>query len=594
MPYDNYAMRDKYNSEWGAWTNDFTYVLLHPGTNIAALNEKIHKTITQPRIWPRWDSSASLLLFPFTDSRLRNNFNNDGQQAGGRIYYVQIFGAVGIFVLVVAIINFMNLATARSISRSKEIGVRKVSGAVRLSLIRQFFSESVLMAMIALGFALVIVQITLPAFNSLTHKDLSINLTNPALLILILSITLLTGILAGSYPAFLLSALKPVVVLKGRFTGAGGKNLRRSLVVVQFAISTILIVCALAANQQVKYMKEKDLGFDRDNILYFPASKNIDRNMDAFRRLALEDPKIISVAEGNNNPMNVFGGMVLSDNAWPGKTKDDNILFTWTQCDEDYLPTLGLNIVKGRNFSKDNISDSLNYIINEEAARQMKLTDPVGAKLMAPHPGTIVGVVNDFISGKLQFKMAPVIIAMTPKRNPMVFVRYEAGQAQEVLASLQTIYKTFEADIPIEYKFMDAPFGEMYENEIVIEKLSMYFTVIAIFISCLGLFGLASFTAETRTKEIGIRKVLGASVTQIVALLCRDFVLLIAIALVIGLPIGWWGIDQFLKDYAYHIDISPWLFVSIVVGLMGTTFLSVAYQSGKAANTNPVKTLRSE
>lgn len=594
MPYENYAARDPYNQEWGAWTGGFTYLLLRPGTDIKALEEKIHKAFTVPKIWVRWDPNASLFLYPFTDSQLRNSFNNDGVQEGGRVFYVQIFAMVGGFILLIAIINFMNLATARSVNRSKEIGVRKVSGAMRSSLIRQFFSESVLLAMIALAIALIVVQLLVPSFNTLTQKNLTLDFTNPALLVLIFLITILTGLVAGSYPAILLSSLKPVVVLKGKFTGAGGKNLRKSLVVFQFAMSTVLVVCALAASQQMKFMREKDLGFDRENILYFPASENIDRKLEAFKTEALEDPRILSIAEGNNNPMQIFGGMVLSDDGWPGKTKDDNIVFDWAQCDEDYLPLLGLQIVNGRNFSKENPGDSINYIINEEAARQMRLTDPVGARLKAPHYGTIIGVVKDFNNKRLEFAMGPLIIAMTPKKNPLVFVKYEAGQAQQVLTSLQTIYKSFEPNIPMEYKFMDEPFGQMYENEILIEKLSMYFTIIAIFISCLGLFGLASFTAETRTKEIGVRKVLGASVSQIVTLLCRDFVVLIAVALVIGLPLGWWSVDHFLSTYAYRAEIGLSLFVSIVAGLMGITVLSVGWQSANAANTNPVKTLRSE
>ena len=594
MAYGNYAMRDKYNEEWGAWTGGFTYVLLHPATDLNSLTEKIQKNITEPRIWPRWDASASLFLFPFADTHLRDNFNNDGIQEGGRIAYVRIFSLVGIFILLVAIINFMNLATARSVSRAKEIGVRKVSGALKASLVRQFFSESVLLTLVALLVALVVVQLVLPSFETLTNKNLSVDFTNPVLIGLIMVITLLTGLFAGSYPAFLLSSLKPIVVLKGKFTGTGGKNMRRGLVVFQFGLSTVLIVCALAAHQQVKYMKDKDLGFDRDNIVYFAASKAIDRNLEAFKKSALENPKVISVAQGRSNPMKIDGGMVLSDNAWPGKTKDDNIIFIWTQCDFDFIPTLGMKILKGRNFSKDNPADTLNFIINEEAARQMKLTDPIGAKLVAPHEGKIIGVVNDFNNAPLDYAMQPVIIAMTPKINPLVFVKYEAGQSQEVLSSLQSIYKTFEPDLPMEYQFMDAPFNAIYQDEILIERLSLYFTVIAVFISCLGLFGLASFMAESRTKEIGIRKVLGASETQIVTLLGKDFVLLIAFALAIGLPIGWWGVDYFLSKYAFHTEISVWLFLSVVLGMMGITFISVGYQSAKAAITNPVTTLRSE
>jgi ABC-type antimicrobial peptide transport system permease subunit len=594
MSYNNYAMTDQYNQEWGAWTGGYTFALLREGTDIKALDEKIRKDITEPRIWPRWDTNVSLFLFPFSDARLRNNFNNDGIQEGGRMESIRLFSGVGIFILIVAIINFMNLSTARSVGRSKEIGVRKVSGAVRWSLIRQFFSESLLLAAVALIVALVAVYLLIPGFNVLTNKNISLDLANPAVIGLITAITLITGLLAGSYPAFLLSSLKPVVILKGKFTGAGGKNLRKSLVVFQFALSTILVVCALAANQQMRYIKNKNLGFDRDNIVYFAASKKIDQSIDAFRKSALEDPNIVSVAMGSDNPMRIFGGLDLPDNAWPGKTKEDAILFSWTQCDEEFLPTLGMSIVKGRNFSKDNPADSLNYIINEEAARQMRLPDPVGVRLSAPHNGTIIGVVKNFNSTNLRIKMLPVIISMRPKQQQMVFVKYEAGQAQEVIASLEALYKKFEQDVPMEYQFMDAPFGEMYENEILIEKLSKYFTFIAIFISCLGLFGLASFTAETRTKEIGVRKVLGASVTQIIALLCRDFVLLIGIAMIVGLPLGWWGVDNFLERYAYRTEISLWLFVGIIVMLTVITFLSVGWQSAKAALTNPVNTLRSE
>ncbi|MEI9920973.1 MAG: ABC transporter permease [Bacteroidota bacterium] len=594
VPYNVYAKTDQYNNEWGAWTGGYTYVLLHPGTDIKALDLKIKKTFTEPLVWVRWDDNVELFLFPFTDSRLKNSFNEDGLQEGGRIWYVKTFGYVGIFILIVACINFMNLATARSVSRSKEIGVRKVSGAAKWSLIRQFFSESVLLALVALIFALVIVQTLLPSFNTLTHKTLSIDLADPVFVALIFTTTLITGIVAGSYPAFSLSSLKPVAVLKGRFTGIGGKNIRMALVVFQFGLSTSLIVCALAAQQQIRYMKEKDLGFDRDNILYFPASDKLMSQLEAFKTSALENPKIVSVARGSANPMQVFGGIVLNDNAWEGKTKDDNIIFRRLLVDEDYIPTLGFKVLKGRNFSKDNPSDSNNYLLTEEAARQMKLKDPIGAKLLGPQEGTIIGIVNNFNSDKLSLEIQPVIIGMIPKRNPNIFVKYQAGQAQEVLTDLQTLYKSFEPDIPMEYRFMDTPFGEMYENELLIEKLSMYFTIIAIFISCLGLFGLASFTAETRTKEIGVRKVLGASVAQIVTLLGKDFLVLICISLAVGLPLGWWGVSRFLDSYRYHTEISAWLFIGITMLMVGITLISVGYQSAKAAVSNPVKTLRSE
>ncbi|HZY81867.1 MAG TPA: ABC transporter permease [Cyclobacteriaceae bacterium] len=583
LPYSVYAKMDQYNEEWGAWTGGNTLVLLQPGTDIAALTDKITSEHVKPRIWVRWDKNVEVFLFPLTDLRLYGDTN--------MIQYVRIFGIVGIFLLVIACINFMNLATARSINRSKEIGVRKVAGAARRSLIGQFFSESVLIAFIALVFALITVQLLLPTFNILTGKEVSLNFT---IIGMTLIITVMTGIMAGMYPAFLLSSVKPVLALKGKFKGVGGANIRKALVIFQFSMSTILIVCAAMAHLQIQYMKNKDLGFDRDNIVYFPASKNIMKSYDAFRNAALANPAIVSVAEGRFNPMRIQNGMVLNDTAWPGKTAEDNIVFRWMHIDENYLETLGLKLVAGRNFSKENASDTLNFIVNEEAVRQMKLKDPIGAKLVAPHEGKIIGVVKDFNSLTLQAPMQAIILANARKIDHKIFVRYQNGKAAEVVGFLTTLYKSMESEFPMEYKFMDEPFGEMYANEILIERLSMYFTIIAVFISCLGLFGLASFTAESRTKEIGVRKVLGASASQIVTLLWRDFVWLILASLVIGFPIGWWSVDKYLSAYAFHTEISWWVFACILVGMIGITFISVGYQSAKAALANPARTLRTE
>jgi predicted permease len=583
LPYHIYAVTDPFNEEWGAFTGGNTLVLLHAGSDIAALTSKIGTTVVQPRIWPRWDDNVELFLFPLNGLRLYGDAN--------MIRYVRIFAIVGFFLLVIACINFMNLATARSVNRSKEIGVRKVAGAARRSLIGQFFSESLLISFIALGFALIIAQVLVPIFNSLTGKEVSLNFTIIAMAVVI---TPITGLLAGIYPALLLSSVKPVLALKGRLKGVGGAGVRKGLVIFQFSMSTVLIVCAAMAHLQIRYIKNKDLGFDRDNIVYFSASKDLMKNYEPFRNAALENPSIISVAEGGYNPMRIQSGMVLDDTAWPGKTAEDNIVFQWMHIDADYLSTLGLKLIAGRNFSKANAADSLNFIINEEAARQMKLKDPIGARLRAPHNGTIIGVVKDFNSVSLQAPIQPIILAQTPKKEPRIFVRYEHGKAAEVIPFIQSLYQSFESEFPMIYHFMDEPFGEMYQNEILIEQLSMYFTFIAIIVSCLGLFGLASFTAESRTKEIGVRKVLGASASQIVTLLCRDFLLLILVSLVIGFPLGWWAVDMYLRTYAFHTDISPWVFVVILAGMAGITFISVGYQSAKAALTNPARTLRTE
>ncbi|UXE68731.1 MAG: ABC transporter permease [Chryseotalea sp. WA131a] len=593
IPYPVYSQVDQYNKEWGAWTGGKTYVKLKEGSNVALLNEKIAEVLTKPKIWPRWDSNVELFLFPITDWRLYNNFNN-GIQDGGRITYVRIFSIVAGFILLIACINFMNLATARSMNRAKEIGVRKVVGAARRSLTKQFMGESILTSLIAFLFGLFIVELLLTYFNELTGKKLIIDYLNPVISISLISVALLTGLIAGSYPAFFLSSLKAINVLKGKFSGLSGAGIRKGLVVFQFGVSIVLIISALIVYYQVDFMKSKNLGFDKENILYFNVSPDILKNFESFRQELLQTSAIRSVARGDNNPMDNFAGMVLGDNAWPGKAKEDNLIFKTLVCDDYFLPALGFSILEGRNFSKEFTTDTTNYIINEEAVRRMKLSDPIGQVLIAPRKGKIVGVIKDFHSGSLQGPIEPVIFSMRPNEVGQVFIRYEAGKVEQATNHIQTIYKKFESDFPIEYSFMDQTFDRQYQNEILIGKLSSSFTLIAIFISCLGLFGLASFTTERRTKEIGVRKVMGATVYGIVVMLCKDFIRLVIFGILIGCPIGYYVGQQFLSKYAFHAEINIWIFLLTAISVILTTLLIVSYQSIKTALTNPVNVLRIE
>lgn len=593
IPYAVYSQADQYNREWGAWTGGKTYVKLHKDAVIELVNKKIAEVLTKPRIWPRWDSNVELFLFSISEWRLHNNFKN-GKQDGGRITYVKIFSVVAGFILLIACINFMNLVTARSMSRAKEIGVRKVVGAARQSLTRQFMGESILTSVIALLFGLLLMHLLLANFNDLTGKKLDIDYANPIIYAGLISIALVTGLVAGSYPAFFLSSLRAINVLKGKFSGLSGAGIRKSLVVFQFAISIILIISAWIVYYQLDYMRNKNLGFDRDNIINFAASPSILKNFESFRQELLHSSSVKHVGLGDNNPMDNFSGMVLADNAWPGKTKEDNFVFKTLICDDYFLPALGFSIIEGRNFSKEYATDTTNYIVNEEAVRRMKLSDPIGQELIAPRKGKIIGVIKDFHSGSLHGPIEPVIISMHPNEMGQIFIRYEAGKVEEASSHIQSIYKKFEADFPIEYSFLDETFDRQYQNEILMGRLSSLFTLIAIFISCLGLFGLASFTAERRTKEIGIRKVMGATAYGIVVLLCQDFIRLVAFGIAVGCPIGYYIGQKFLSNYAFHTEINIWVFVLTAIGMILTTLLIVSYQSVKTALTNPVNVLRIE
>jgi putative ABC transport system permease protein len=593
LPYEIHVKEEQYIHEWGAWTGGRTYVKLHKGADKESVNKKIAEVITQPKIWPRWDSNVELFLFPLTDWRLHNNFTN-GKHAGGRITYIVAFSIVAGFILLIACVNFMNLATARSMSRSREIGIRKVVGAVRQSIVRQFMGESILISFISLFIGLLIVHLLLPWFNQLTGKQIIIDYLQPSILGSLIGVTLFTGLVAGSYPSIFLSSLQAIHVLKGKLPLLTGASTRKALVVFQFSISVTLIVGAIIVRQQIEYMRNKNLGFDKENAFYFNINAGLRKNLEAFRNEALQNPAIKNVALSNNNPMQVFSGIVLPDNAWPGKTKEDNLVFTWLKCDQHFLSAFDFTLVEGRNFSTEVPSDSSNFIITEEAAKRMKLANPVGQQLNASHEGEIIGLVKDFHSTGLQGQITPVIISMNPESSNLLFVRYQPGLATEALKYIESLHKKFEPDFPMEYKFMDDEFGKIYESEIMVGKLATYFTVMAIFISCLGLFGLASFTAEKRVKEIGIRKIMGATVSQLVVLLCRDFILLIGIALIVGLPLAWWGSQKFLEGYAFHTDLSYSVFVITSLSMMAIALLTVSFQSAKAAQSNPVKNLRTE
>jgi putative ABC transport system permease protein len=540
------------------------------------------------------DCSTTPFLFPYTRSRLYSNFEN-GVNTGGRIQQVFLFGAVAILILIMACINFMNLSTARSASRSREVGVRKSIGAQKSGLIFQFITESILLSLIALCFALVIVQLLLPFFNDVTGKSVQLDFTNPILVSGSLIITLICGLLAGSYPSLILSRFNPAKVLKGDSqSGLTGNRLRKVLVVVQFTSAVILVVGSIAVYKQITYISKMSLGFDKDNVIVVDQNEGIVKHYQAIKNDLLQLPNVKNIAFGGNNIFTI--PITTTDPVWPGKPDNSSISFKMYRCDAEFIPTMNIQLLKGRNFIEG--QDSSNYIINRKAAEVMGLTldNAVGSELeMWNGKGRIIGVTDDFHNDNLRLGIEPMIFMYSENIGFHYFIKLSAQvPVSEQLAQVERILKKHNPDYPFEYTFLDDIFNRQYETERVIGKLSLSFTFIAVLISCLGLFGLALFTAEKRTKEIGIRKVMGASVASLTLMLCGDFALLVLISLFIGYPIAWYLTSQYMAGYSYHAEIN--LTVYILTGLLMLIFtlLSVGYQAIKAATSNPVKSLRTD
>ncbi|SOD79037.1 ABC transporter permease [Spirosoma fluviale] len=589
------APYEKENKWLEGWDNNGirTYALLHPNADIDALNDKILNFIKKH---DKNVTTITTFLFPYEKAYLQSKFTN-GKPDGGRIEYVRIFTIVAIFLLIIACINFMNLATARSAKRAKEVGIRKVVGAERSYLVGQFVGEAVLTALFSLLIAIVLVQVLLSSFNTLTEKHIEIQYANPLYWLTLFGLALITGLISGSYPALFLSSLQPVKVLKGtlRFT-AGAVFFRQGLVVFQFALSLLLIIGTLIAGRQVDYIRTKNLGLDRENVVYMDLEGDLPKRFDAFREELLQAPGIQSVSSAGNDPMQI--GSSTTGVEWKGKPEGDKTLFNQLPISYDFISTMKIKLLDGRDFSKGTITDSTNYIVNEEAARRMGASTPgmksaVGQDLKFwGKSGKIVGLIKNFHINSLRVAIEPLILRLD-STNTVLLVRTQPGQTEKALKSMERLAKQFNPAYPFDYTFADESFREQYKSETLIGTLANAFAIIAIFIACLGLFGLAMFTAEQRTKEIGVRKVLGASVPNIVVLLSKDFLKLVLIAILIASPLAWWAMHQWLKDFAYRIDIEWWVFALAGLIAIGIAQLTVSFQSIKAALMNPVKSLRS-
>ena len=576
-----------------SWTSNAprTYVLLDPRVDFNKVNARAKGIIQRHEK----DSKTEVFLYPFSDTYLKGQFDK-GKLTGGRIEYVRLFIIVAIFVLLIACINFMNLSTARAIQRSKEVGVRKSIGAGRPALISQFLGESFALVFIASALSVLLVWVLLPSFEKMVNVTLSVNVFTWYNLLGLFFLALFTDFVAGSYPAFYLSSLDPVATLKGGMLRlrASAIWLRKGLVVFQFAISTILIVAAFLIYQQIRFIKNRNLGLNKDQVVYITNEGNTIKNEDAFRNALKGMPGIVASTTSDQLPIRI--GSNFQGVSWPGKGADESVLIDYIWVGYDFEKTMQLDMLEGRTFSAEYPTDQQGLVINETAAKLMKLKPPYVGQLLTvdDQQRPILGVVKDFSSSHLSRKIAPTLIRYASGTNRYLLVRIQPDKVETALASLGAVYKKFNPEYPLSVKYMDEYFAKMYTSEQVIGRLSAGFTVLAIFVACLGLFGLATFTAQQRTKEIGIRKVLGATIGQILVLLSKEFLRLVLIAVAIAMPLAAYFMHGWLDKFAYHVEISWWVFAATALLALVLAMLTVSYQSVKTARMNPVKSLRTE
>lgn len=580
--------------EWGN-NGPSTYIMVQAGTDPNVLEKKLvhflDKYITEKEPGVR----IELGLQRFDDMYLHSRFSATGFPGGGRIEYVYLFSVVAIFILLIACINFMNLTTAGSVRRAKEISVRKVIGAFRSTLITQFIGEAIILSFIAMVIALALVILLLPAFNDLTQKQITLPAFNITFLLYIAGLVLVTGFISGIYPAFFLSSFNPISVLKRSLKlSTASVWFRKSLVVFQFVLCIVLLVGTLVVSKQINFIQTKNLGYDRENLIYIPVEGDLGKQYAAFKQQALNTPGIRFVSRISQSP-------TLLDNTsngvkWEGKDPNVEPEFTQAAVGYDFVKTMNLHVLQGRDFSKEFPTDSSAYIINEEALKKIGYKDPIGKSLTFwTKKGAIIGLIKDFHFNSLHVAVDPLIIRLDENDNEgSILVKAAAGKTKQVLAVLGNLCKQLNPKFPFTYQFSDEQYAKLYNSEQVTGKLANSFSILAIFISCLGLLGLAIFTAEQRTKEIGVRKVLGASVSSLFVLLSREFLLFVVIALLIATPLAWFAMNKWLSDYAYRIEISWWMFLFAGGLAILIALFTVSFQAVKAAIANPVKSLRTE
>lgn len=574
---------------WGNYSFQ-VFAELHDNASKASVDEKIKGLLTKKG---QTDVKREFMLHAMDRWRLHSSFEN-GKESGGMIDYVNMFTLIALFTLLIACINFMNLATARSERRAREVGIRKSVGSRRKELIFQFLGESLLITIFAFVAAVVLAELALPFYNTLVEKKLFIDYTSPLFWTFAIGITLITGLLAGSYPAFYLSSFNAVRVLKGKIqVGKSGSTPRKVMVVMQFVISMILIVCSIVIQQQIEFVKGRQLGYDQENLITVDYTTEIGQHYKTIKTELLRSGVVESVTKSNSPITSIYSNNFLD---WPGKPEDQKVVFTTIATEYDYAKTMGIKMLEGRDFSEDFKSDTTAIVINKAGIDVMGLKDPIGATVnLWGGKRQIIGVIDDVLMGSLFREVSPMMMVMDPDWVSAVTIRLsKTNDIQASMEKIEDIFQKYNSAYPFEYAFVDVEFNKKFSMINMMSSLGAIFTFMAICITGLGLFGLAAFTAEQRTKEVGIRKVLGASVSNLVLLISREFSYLVIVAFICSVPLAWWFSGIILERYPYRIDVPLWVMpVAGIASLLFAIFI-VSSQALKAASANPVNSLRNE
>ncbi|HSF55936.1 MAG TPA: ABC transporter permease [Algoriphagus sp.] len=579
------SMTNWINSSWNV------FLQVQPGTNPEDLSKKVSEIKIKNS--PNDKGISEYFAFPMSKWRLYSEFK-DGVNTGGMIAYVQLFSIVAVIILLIACVNFMNLSTARSERRAKEVGIRKTLGSGKKQLMLQFFFESMTLTLLAFFVSVIAVFLLMPSFNQLAGKTLSLDLTSPVFWIISLAIVSFTGLIAGSYPAIYLSSFNPVKILKGTFLAGERAVLPRNILVVgQFVISILLISCTLIVYQQIQHIKNRDIGYNPDNLIMISSTEDIQTNFSVIKDELLKTG-MVQATTRTFSPITNIWWRSPSPN-WEGKPTDMNLLMSGMYSDVDFAETMGVKMLEGTDFT-GMPSDSSALILNLAAVEAMGLEEPVGMQMTyIDKTYTVIGVTDNIVMDSPFNPVDPMMVYFNPSRTHSISIRFNEGTpVQAGLGAVEEVFRKYNPAVPFEYQFVDQEFERKFLSEELVSKIITIFSGIAIFICCIGLAGLASFTIEKRFREIGIRKVLGASILQVLVLISKDFLKLVLIAFVLAVPFAYWRMNSWLESYTYHITIDFWIFIGVGVAVLLLSLLVVSMNTLRAALANPVDSLRSD
>ena len=585
--------------DWGSY-GPFTYVELEANANLLTVNKQLKDFINHKKA----DQKNVAFLFPMSDWRLNNSFENGQQVDSAKKKQLRMLSTIAWIILLIACINFMNLATANSQKRAKEVGMRKMLGAGKGKLIQQFMGEALFLSGLAALMAVVLIVLALPAFNQLMEKELSLDLVNPVHILGLLAIALICGLVAGSYPALYLSSFRPALVLKKLNLKTGSAAMiRRGLVVMQFSASVVFIISTIVVFMQIQHVKNRELGFNKENLIEIDTQQDVSSILPVIKQDLLQTGVVENVASSDR--VMIQGGNTDDRFTWQAKAKDNKVAIAFRNVSPEFIATSGMQLIEGKDFAPNSIAENSKVIITQSMAKLMGEESAVGKIIQSPRDNeegvfssmTVVGVISDYVYGDVYGETpGPVLFfCQTTDRAKLLYIRLKAANnLNEALGKIEAVMKKDNPAFPFEYKFVDDQFNELFQSEAQISKISSLFAVLAVFISCLGLFGLAAYTAERRTKEISVRKVLGASIGSITGLLSKEFLQLVFISCLIAFPIAWYLMHNWLQTYAYRIEVRGWVFFAAGVMVMLIAVLTVSFQALRAALANPVKSLRSE